>query len=75
MKRFKSVRYDFVVKELPALVEAHLSTKHAGCQGCQGWVLVEATLPVTDKRAISGHSMGGHGALTIGLKNPDMPLS
>lgn len=35
----------------------------------------EATLPVTDKRAISGHSMGGHGALTIGLKNPDRPLS
>eukprot|EP00435_Cladocopium_sp_Y103_P033759 s312_g8.t1 len=43
--------YDFVVKELPALVEANL--------------------PVTDKRAISGHSMGGHGALTIGLKNPE----
>ena len=42
--------YDYVVKELPALVEAHF--------------------PVSDRRAISGHSMGGHGALTIALKNP-----
>ncbi len=32
--------------------------------------LVEAHFPVTDARAISGHSMGGHGALTIALKNP-----
>lgn len=33
--------------------------------------LIEETFPVTQKRAISGHSMGGHGALTIGLKNAD----
>lgn len=32
--------------------------------------LIEQNFPVTDGRAISGHSMGGHGALTIGLKNP-----
>lgn len=32
---------------------------------------VEANFDVNDKKAISGHSMGGHGALTIGLKNPD----
>ena len=32
--------------------------------------LIEAQFPVTDARAISGHSMGGHGALTIALKNP-----
>ena len=33
--------------------------------------LVEANFPVaTDRRGISGHSMGGHGALTIALKNP-----
>jgi S-formylglutathione hydrolase len=32
--------------------------------------LVEARLPVTRARAISGHSMGGHGALTIALRNP-----
>ncbi|KNC66733.1 S-formylglutathione hydrolase [Pseudoalteromonas ardens] len=32
--------------------------------------LIEAHLPVSDKRAIAGHSMGGHGALIIGLKNP-----
>ena len=31
---------------------------------------VEANLPASDVRAISGHSMGGHGALTIALKNP-----
>lgn len=43
--------YDYVVTELPALVEAHFA--------------------VTQARAISGHSMGGHGALTIALKNPD----
>jgi S-formylglutathione hydrolase len=27
--------------------------------------------PVSDKRAISGHSMGGHGALTIAMLNPE----
>ena len=43
--------YDYVVSELPALIEAEF--------------------PVTDTRAISGHSMGGHGAITIGLKNAD----
>lgn len=42
--------YDYVVNELPALIEARF--------------------PVTDARAISGHSMGGHGALVIALKNP-----
>jgi S-formylglutathione hydrolase len=43
--------YDYVVDELPALIEANFR--------------------VSDKRAISGHSMGGHGALTISLRNPD----
>lgn len=33
--------------------------------------LIEARFPVNDKRAICGHSMGGHGALQIGLKNPE----
>src|SRR5690554_3177163 len=33
--------------------------------------LIEATFPVSNKRAISGHSMGGHGALVIGMHNPD----
>jgi S-formylglutathione hydrolase len=32
--------------------------------------LIEEHFPVTNKRAISGHSMGGHGALTVALKNP-----
>jgi len=42
--------YDYVVDELPALIEANF--------------------PVTDARGIFGHSMGGHGALMIALKNP-----
>lgn len=32
--------------------------------------LFEANFPLTDARAISGHSMGGHGALVIALRNP-----
>ncbi|HSR64928.1 MAG TPA: S-formylglutathione hydrolase [Xanthomonadaceae bacterium] len=32
--------------------------------------LVEAFFPATDARAISGHSMGGHGALVLALRNP-----
>lgn len=42
--------YDYIVTELPALIEANF--------------------PASDARAISGHSMGGHGALVIALKNP-----
>lgn len=33
---------------------------------------IESAFPVLTKRAISGHSMGGHGALTIGLKHSDL---
>jgi len=33
--------------------------------------IIEANFPVSEKRAISGHSMGGHGALTIALRNPE----
>lgn len=33
--------------------------------------LLEANLPFSGKRAVFGHSMGGHGALTIALNNPD----
>ena len=32
---------------------------------------VEAQFPLTDKRSIAGHSMGGHGALVIGVRNPE----
>ncbi|WP_373091666.1 S-formylglutathione hydrolase [Zhongshania sp.] len=32
--------------------------------------LIEQHFPISTQRAISGHSMGGHGALTIALKNP-----
>jgi len=32
--------------------------------------LIEARFPATDVRGISGHSMGGHGALVIALRNP-----
>ncbi|WP_177166613.1 S-formylglutathione hydrolase [Nitrosomonas sp. Nm51] len=42
--------YDYVVNELPALVEANF--------------------PVNGQWAIAGHSMGGHGALVIALRNP-----
>ena len=34
--------------------------------------LIAAEFPVDmDRQGITGHSMGGHGALTIGLRNPD----
>ncbi|HMR76740.1 MAG TPA: S-formylglutathione hydrolase [Polyangiaceae bacterium] len=42
--------YDYVVQELPALIEEHF--------------------PATSQRSIFGHSMGGHGALVVALKNP-----
>ncbi len=47
-KHFRMDQY--VVEELPALVEAHV--------------------PATEARSITGHSMGGHGALVLGLKHP-----
>ena len=43
--------FDYVVDELPALVEANFAAN--------------------DVRSISGHSMGGHGALTIALRHPE----
>jgi S-formylglutathione hydrolase len=42
--------HDYVVHELPALIEAHFA--------------------VSQRRGISGHSMGGHGALVCALRNP-----
>lgn len=33
--------------------------------------LIEAEFPVDDRRGIFGHSMGGHGALVLALRNPD----
>lgn len=47
--------YDYVLDELPALIEARL--------------------PATARRAISGHSMGGHGALVLALRNPKFYVS
>ncbi|MET1254001.1 S-formylglutathione hydrolase [Aliikangiella maris] len=44
--------YDYIVKELPPLIEQHFPVDHKRC-------------------GIFGHSMGGHGALTIGLRNPE----
>ena len=41
---------EYVVRELPALVEEHF--------------------PATDARSICGHSMGGHGALVLAMRNP-----
>ncbi|MDM7861440.1 S-formylglutathione hydrolase [Alteromonas sp. ASW11-36] len=33
--------------------------------------LIESNFPVNQRRAICGHSMGGHGALVIGLRNQE----
>lgn len=44
--------HDYVVRELPALVEENFSA--------------------TSARSISGHSMGGHGALVLALRNPGL---
>lgn len=33
--------------------------------------LIEANFPANDQRSIFGHSMGGHGALMIALRNPE----
>lgn len=32
--------------------------------------VIETHFPISSQKSISGHSMGGHGALTIALKNP-----
>lgn len=45
--------YDYIVKELPALLQENFEQLD------------------TSRASISGHSMGGHGALTIYLKNLD----
>jgi S-formylglutathione hydrolase len=34
--------------------------------------LVDAEFPTTGRRSISGHSMGGHGALTLALRHPEL---
>lgn len=33
--------------------------------------IVSTNFPVNDKAALSGHSMGGHGAMTLALRNPE----
>lgn len=37
--------------------------------------LIQAHFPVNDSKAITGHSMGGHGALTLALNHPDLYTS
>jgi S-formylglutathione hydrolase len=34
--------------------------------------IIRANFPVSDRQGICGHSMGGHGALVCGLRNPEM---
>ena len=34
--------------------------------------IVSTQFPISDRHGITGHSMGGHGALTIALRNPDI---
>lgn len=33
--------------------------------------LIESMFPVNDQRSIAGHSMGGHGALVLAMRNPE----
>lgn len=33
--------------------------------------LIQSNFNVSDRRSVMGHSMGGHGALVVGLRNPD----
>jgi S-formylglutathione hydrolase len=37
--------------------------------------IIRQHFPVTDKQSIFGHSMGGHGALVLALKNPEFYTS
>ena len=37
--------------------------------------LIAENFPINDVRGITGHSMGGHGALTLALNNPDVYTS
>ena len=34
--------------------------------------LIDAEFPTTKTRSVSGHSMGGHGALTLALRHPEL---
>lgn len=34
--------------------------------------IVQGNFPVTEAHGITGHSMGGHGALTLAMRNPDL---
>mgnify|MGYP003635173530 FL=1 len=34
--------------------------------------LIDATFPTTKARSVMGHSMGGHGALTLALRHPEL---
>ena len=34
--------------------------------------MLQGALPITDNHGITGHSMGGHGALTIAMRNPSL---
>jgi len=36
------------------------------------YTLVLSSFPTTGRLGIFGHSMGGHGAITLGLRNPDL---
>ena len=49
--------YSYITRELPELIAANFSSPDAGAD--------------MSRQGIFGHSMGGHGALTIALKNPE----
>ena len=51
--------YSYIVKELPAVVDATNKVNNPTIRS------------LSKKTGIFGHSMGGHGALMIALKNPE----
>ncbi len=60
--------YDFLVEELPRALES-LSIGLVSIQGSI-YLLYTYTKQDTSRSSIFGHSMGGHGALSIYLLNP-----
>src|SRR5690606_660069 len=58
----------FYVNATQAPWSAHYRMYDYVVQELPAWV--EANFPASGVRAISGHSMGGHGALVVALRNP-----
>jgi S-formylglutathione hydrolase len=59
----------FYLNATQAPWSAHYRMHDYAAHELPAWI--EANFPVTDARAVSGHSMGGHGALILALRNPE----